>query len=143
MQRPLPLTPLSPFGMDGRRQPPPPGCPGGPSLHRPVCTRLIVFRQADAYQVKYGTSRRCRRRHQGLHAVYPRARRRPIYIEQMEGCVEGGFQPDGRQKNLVIFVEKDKGKAIEGASRSVRPYFSEWAQRSHREAPILYLAKLL
>ena len=58
MQRPLPLTPLSPFGMDGRRQPRPPGCPGGPSLHRPVCTRLIVFRQADDGAGRGGGGRR-------------------------------------------------------------------------------------
>ena len=40
-----------------------------------------------------------------------------LYIEQMDGYIEGGFQPDGRP-NLVIYIEKNKGKAIEGLVQS-------------------------
>ena len=40
-----------------------------------------------------------------------------LYIEQMDGYVEGGFQPDGRPE-LVVFVEKGEGKAIEGLVQS-------------------------
>ena len=40
-----------------------------------------------------------------------------LYIEQMDGYVEGGLQPDGRP-NLVIFIEKGEGKAIEGLVQS-------------------------
>ena len=40
-----------------------------------------------------------------------------LYIEQMDGYVEGKFQPDGRPE-LVVYIEKGKGKAIEGLVQS-------------------------
>ena len=40
-----------------------------------------------------------------------------MYIEQMDGYVEGGLQGDGRP-NKVVYIEKGKGKAIEGLVQS-------------------------
>ena len=40
-----------------------------------------------------------------------------LYIEQMDGYVEGGFQSDGRPE-LVVYVKKGEGKAIEGLVQS-------------------------
>lgn len=56
-----------------------------------------------------------------------------LYIEQMDGYVEGGFQSDGRPE-LVVFIEKGKGKAIEGLVQSGHIF-----QNNHNEtleAPI-------
>ena len=42
---------------------------------------------------------------------------RDIYVEQMDGYVQGNFLSDGRP-NLVCFLEKGKGKALEGLCQS-------------------------
>lgn len=40
-----------------------------------------------------------------------------MWVEQMNGYIEGGFQGDGRPK-LVIFIQKGKGRALEGLVQS-------------------------
>lgn len=40
-----------------------------------------------------------------------------MWVEQMNGYIEGGFQGDGRPK-LVIFIQKGKGRALEGPVQS-------------------------
>ena len=56
-----------------------------------------------------------------------------LYIEQMDGYVEGGFQLDGRP-NLVIYIKKGEGKAIEGLVQS--GHIFQTGRNAALEAPI-------
>ena len=56
-----------------------------------------------------------------------------LYIEQMDGYVEDGFQPDGRP-NLVIYIKKGEGKAIEGLVQS--GHIFQTGRNAALEAPI-------
>jgi len=56
-----------------------------------------------------------------------------LYVEQMDGYIEGGFLPDGRPKK-VVYLEAGKGGALLKESSSLA-IFSK--RRTMRYSPVL------